>query len=111
MADVDVTSPGVWERASDAVYEELKQRELDDEVNGIVTVDDPSRPRVRGGRLTEQNIKIWLSIVSGYVKFHDRSSISSLAIESARACLAAANSEHLYQIPEDSFRGGSPGSC
>lgn len=64
MADVDVTSPGVWERASDAVFEELKQRELDDEANGIFTADDPSRPRARGGRLTEQNVKLWLSIVS-----------------------------------------------
>ena len=35
MADVDVTSPGVWGRASDAVFEELKQRELDDGANGI----------------------------------------------------------------------------
>ncbi|PPQ98600.1 hypothetical protein CVT24_003933 [Panaeolus cyanescens] len=61
MADVDVTSPGVWERASDAAYEELKQRELEDEAKGIV-VDDPSRPRAKGGRLTEQNLKLWLSI-------------------------------------------------
>ena len=64
MADVDVTSPGVWERASDAAFEELKQRELDDEANGTVTTDDPSRPRIKGGRLTEQNVKLWLSIVS-----------------------------------------------
>lgn len=64
MADVDVTSPGVWERASDVQFEELKQRELDDEENGLVTIDDPSRPRIKGGRLTEQNIKVWLSIVS-----------------------------------------------
>lgn len=63
MADVDVTSPGVWERASDVQFEELKQREADEENNGIV-VDNPSRPRVKGGRLTEQNLKIWLSIVS-----------------------------------------------
>jgi len=62
MADVDVTSAGVWERASDAVFEELKQRELEDEANGVV-VDNPSRPRIKGGRLTEQNIKLWLSIV------------------------------------------------
>ena len=96
MADVDVTSPGVWERASDAAFEEMKQRELDDEANGIVTADDPSRPRARGGRLTEQNVKLWLSIVSVCVNFRHRSSISSLVIESARACLTTANSEHLY---------------
>ena len=96
MADVDVTSPGVWERASDAAFEELKQRELDDEVNGIVTADDPSRPRARGGRLTEQNVKLWLSIVSVCISFCHRSSISSLMIESAGACLTAANSENLH---------------
>ena len=74
MADVDVTSPGVWDRASDAAYEELKQRELDDEANGIITAGDASRPRTKGGRLTEQNIKLWLSIVSiclyFYLPFH-----------------------------------------
>jgi len=62
MADVDVTSAGVWERASDGLFEELKQRELEDEANGVV-VDKPTRPRIKGGRLTEQNIKLWLSVV------------------------------------------------
>ena len=62
MADVDVTSPGAWDRSSDVAFEELKRREMEDEVNGIV-VDDPSRPRIKGGRLTEQNVKLWLSIV------------------------------------------------
>ena len=80
MADVDVTSPGVWERASDVAYEELKQRELDEEANGIVTADDTSWPRVKGGCLTEQNVKLWLRIVSGYFNFCYCSSISSLAI-------------------------------
>ncbi|KAJ7901828.1 hypothetical protein B0H14DRAFT_2668619 [Mycena olivaceomarginata] len=61
MIDVDVTSPGIWERESDAMFEELKHRELEDEANGIVN-EDPSRPRVRGGRLTEQNLKMWLSV-------------------------------------------------
>lgn len=63
MADVDVTSPGVWERESDAVFEDLKRRELEDDANGLVTIDDPRRPRVKGGRLTEQNLKLWLSVV------------------------------------------------
>jgi hypothetical protein len=63
MADVDVTSPGVWERASDVLFEELKQREQEEEASGVV-VDTSSRPRVKGGRLTEQNVKLWLSIVS-----------------------------------------------
>ena len=62
MADVDVTSPGVWDRASDAAFEELKRRDLEDEVNGVIN-NDPSRPRIKGGRLTEQNLRLWLSIV------------------------------------------------
>ncbi|KAG6874456.1 hypothetical protein C0995_010364 [Termitomyces sp. Mi166 len=62
MADVDVTSPGIWDRESDAEYEELKRREEEDAANGLVTIDDPNRPRTRGGRLTEQNLKLWLSV-------------------------------------------------
>ncbi|KAG6830165.1 hypothetical protein H0H92_001894 [Tricholoma furcatifolium] len=62
MADVDVTSPGVWDRESDAAFEDLKRREEEDEARGIVTIDDPKRPRVKGGLLTEQNLKIWLNI-------------------------------------------------
>ncbi|KAJ7262176.1 hypothetical protein B0H12DRAFT_1104639 [Mycena haematopus] len=61
MIDVDVTSPGIWERESDAMYEELKRREFEDEANGVVN-EDPSRPRVRGGLLTEQNLKAWLAV-------------------------------------------------
>lgn len=67
MADVDVTTPGAWDRASDAAFEDLKRRELEDEANGIVNID-PKRPRIRGGRLTEQNLRLWLSIVRG--NFH-----------------------------------------
>ncbi|RDB16773.1 hypothetical protein Hypma_002608 [Hypsizygus marmoreus] len=62
MADVDVTSPGVWERESDAAFEELKRREQEDEEKGLTPIDDPKRPRVKGGRLTEQNVKLWLSV-------------------------------------------------
>lgn len=62
MADVDVTSPGVWDRASDVLFEELKEREREEEAAGIVSSDE-KRPRARGGRLTEQNLKLWLSIV------------------------------------------------
>ncbi|KAK0242013.1 hypothetical protein EDD85DRAFT_919915 [Armillaria nabsnona] len=64
MADVDVTSPGMWERESDVLYEELKRREEEEEVTGIVNVDEPQRPRAKGGRLTEQNVKIWLSVTA-----------------------------------------------
>ncbi|KAF8070156.1 hypothetical protein FPV67DRAFT_1668035 [Lyophyllum atratum] len=62
MADVDATSPGVWERESDAAFEELKRREEEDEAKGLVSIDDPKRPRIKGGRLTEQNVKLWLSV-------------------------------------------------
>jgi len=62
MADVDVMSPGVWDRASDVVFEELKKREIEEAAAGIVS-NDPKRPRIKGGRLTDQNLKIWLSIV------------------------------------------------
>ena len=63
MADVDVTSPGIWRRDSDADYEELLQRELEEEAVGIPQLENSSRPRARGMRLTEENLKLWLSIV------------------------------------------------
>jgi hypothetical protein len=31
-------------------------------MNGVVS-SDLTRPRIRGGRLTEQNLRLWLSIV------------------------------------------------
>jgi hypothetical protein len=62
MIDVDVSSPGVWDRASDVLFEDLKRREIEEESAGIVN-NDPNRPRSKGGRLTEQNLKLWLSIV------------------------------------------------
>ncbi|THH21349.1 hypothetical protein EW146_g191 [Bondarzewia mesenterica] len=61
MADVDVTSPGIWERESDVAFHELLRREIDEDTQGIVS-DDPERPRARGGRLTEPNMKLWLSL-------------------------------------------------
>lgn len=64
MADVDVTGPGVWERESDGLYEELVRREQEEEASGIVQPENTSRPRSKGGKLTEENLKIWLSIVS-----------------------------------------------
>ncbi|KIY61195.1 hypothetical protein CYLTODRAFT_495367 [Cylindrobasidium torrendii FP15055 ss-10] len=63
MADVDVTSPGVWDRESDAQYEDLKAREAEEAATGVINTDSPPRPRATGGRLSEQNLKIWLSII------------------------------------------------
>jgi hypothetical protein len=62
MADVNVTSPGVWARESDVHYEELLRRELEEEAMGV-SPQDEQMPRARGGRLTEANLKLWLSLV------------------------------------------------
>ncbi|TBU33742.1 hypothetical protein BD311DRAFT_391656 [Dichomitus squalens] len=62
MADVDVTSPGVWDRESDILYEELCRREEEEEASGGASSDNHSRPRAKGGRLTEENLRFWLSI-------------------------------------------------
>ncbi|KAF8658247.1 hypothetical protein AX16_002023 [Volvariella volvacea WC 439] len=62
MADVDVTSPGVWDRESDVLYEELLRREQEDDANGTAYSEDTGRPRAKGGRLTEQNLRIWLTL-------------------------------------------------
>ena len=62
MADVDVIRPGVWERESDVLYEELKQREQEEEASGNTNVDR-SHPKARGASLSEQNLALWLSMV------------------------------------------------
>ena len=82
MADVDVTSPGVWDRESDVYYEELCRQEALDEEERVRAKNsnsssesqhqvilrnvDPTRPRARGNRLTEPNLKLWLSMVRQY---------------------------------------------
>ena len=63
MADVDVTSPGVWARESDVHYEELLRRELEEEVTVATSPQEQQRPRARGGRLSEANLKLWLTLV------------------------------------------------
>jgi hypothetical protein len=62
MAGVDVTSPGVWARESDIHYEDLLRRELEEEAMGVSS-QDSHWPKARGGRLTEPNLKLWLSLV------------------------------------------------
>ena len=62
MADVDVTSPGIWARESDVHYEDLYRRELEEEAMGVPP-QELQRPRARGGRLTEANLKLWLTLV------------------------------------------------
>lgn len=65
MADVDVTGPGVWERESDAAYEELCRREIDEGTSEMMSNEShrSRRPRAKGGRLTEPHIKLWLTMV------------------------------------------------
>lgn len=91
MADVDVTSPGVWERESDVYYHELCAREAEEEEERTRTSSgshsegqshvirdrhrDPNRPRARGNRLTEQNIKLWLSMVCHICLFYEQALI------------------------------------
>ncbi|GJJ06066.1 hypothetical protein Clacol_000254 [Clathrus columnatus] len=71
MADVDVTSPGVWERESDVWYLELCRREEEEErernlhpstSSGISSSASCSRPRARGTKLTEGNLVVWLNL-------------------------------------------------
>lgn len=82
MADVDVTSPGVWDRESDILYHELCRQEMEEEEEReraarakassssseshqvfVRPPKDLSRPRARGNRLTEPNLKLWNSMV------------------------------------------------
>ncbi|KAI0088005.1 hypothetical protein BDY19DRAFT_906991 [Irpex rosettiformis] len=63
MADVDVTSPGIWERESDVLYVELCQKEELEEMAGLPSPPENSgRPRAKGHRLTEENLKMWMSV-------------------------------------------------
>lgn len=74
MADVDVTGAGVWERESDAALRELIEREDDNErrwyeehATELAQSGHGLRPpkrKSKGHRLTEQNLKIWLTMVS-----------------------------------------------
>lgn len=70
MADVDVTSPGVWDRESDVFYEELCKREAEEEISGRASSENHSRPRAKGGKLTEENLRFWLSIVRFISSLH-----------------------------------------
>jgi hypothetical protein len=74
MADVDVTSPGIWERESDAGLRELIEREdeferrwYEEHTTELAQTGHGLRPpkrKSKGHRLTEQNLKIWLTMVS-----------------------------------------------
>jgi hypothetical protein len=68
MADVDVTSPGAWERESDALYDDLSRREREEDAGEVFSSEShksnrSNRPRAKGGRLSETNLKLWLTMV------------------------------------------------
>ena len=89
MADVDVTSPGVWERDSDVYYQDLVRSEEESISSGTPLPED--RPRSTGDMLTETNLKLWLSMVrSSPISTTFRNLIAAIhSIEPTGACLAA----------------------
>ncbi|KIJ18873.1 hypothetical protein PAXINDRAFT_166819 [Paxillus involutus ATCC 200175] len=104
MADVVVIGPGIWDRESDVLYEELLRREEDEEAAGILPSEFSPRPRARGGRLTEQNLKVWTTMtprepasrqqtVDSYVKAQ-RSLLEAEALAHARAMLESKQLEN-----------------
>ncbi|KAG1752934.1 hypothetical protein EDB19DRAFT_1903317 [Suillus lakei] len=114
MADVVVVGPGIWERESDVIYEELLRREQEDEAAGVVSSECSSKPRARGGRLTEQNIKIWHTMtprepaskqqtLEQYVKAQ-RSLLEAEALAHARAMQESMQLEHKMRDTYSQFR-------
>ncbi|KAG2074647.1 hypothetical protein BDR04DRAFT_1126696 [Suillus decipiens] len=114
MADVIVVGPGIWDRESDVVYEELLRREQEDEAAGVVSSECSSKPRARGGRLTEQNIKIWHTMtprepaskqqtLEQYVKAQ-RSLLEAEALAHARAMQESMQLEHKMRDTYSQFR-------
>uniref|UniRef100_A0A8H8CII6 Nephrocystin 3-like N-terminal domain-containing protein n=1 Tax=Psilocybe cubensis TaxID=181762 RepID=A0A8H8CII6_PSICU len=73
MADVDVLSPGAWERESDYVFEELKARQQEEEANGGSThlPNAKAKPTIAttADPLTESNFKLWSKEVSKDIKY------------------------------------------
>ncbi|KAL0569089.1 hypothetical protein V5O48_012891 [Marasmius crinis-equi] len=61
MIDVDVISPGVWDRESDIYYEELRRGGAE-EATGMVDIETSPRLRAQSRKLTEQNLKLWSSM-------------------------------------------------
>ena len=104
MADVDVTGPGVWDRESDVHYRELCLREEEEEYerdpvahpstsSGVSSSTSCSRPRAKGARLTEGNVKVWLSLVR--TPAFRRHFLLNALPEPPRARLQAPNSSHV----------------
>ncbi|KAG0704517.1 hypothetical protein DFH29DRAFT_997606 [Suillus ampliporus] len=114
MADVIVVGAGIWDRESDVLYEELLRREQEDEVAGVISSECSSKPRARGGRLTEQNLKIWHTMtprepasrqqtLEQYVKAQ-RSLLEAEALAHARAMQESMQLEHKMRDTYSQFR-------
>ncbi|KAJ2988955.1 hypothetical protein NUW54_g8944 [Trametes sanguinea] len=107
---VDVTSPGVWDRESDILYEELCRREAEEEASGQASSsDNHSRPRAKGGKLTEENLKFWLSIVRCACLTLDIHMLNAL-LEPQGALFSPANTGPVCEVATTALGGGSVGS-
>lgn len=69
MADVDVTSPGIWARESDVWYEELVRREEEEMRSGVAPEPTRRRTPAHGGMLTAANLRIWTQMVCCLFRF------------------------------------------
>jgi len=100
MADVDVTSPGAWERDSDIYYHDLIRSEEEAISNDIPLSED--RPRSTGDMLTETNLKLWLTMVHVFpIPSNHRDLIITIhSTESTGAGLATYESRDVCQGSE-----------
>ncbi|KAG1751533.1 uncharacterized protein EDB91DRAFT_1234870 [Suillus paluster] len=114
MADVVVVGSGIWDRESDVLYEDLLRREQEDEAAGVLSSECSSKPRARGGRLTEQNLKIWHTMtprepasrqqtLEQYVRTQ-RSLLEAEALAHARAMQESMQLEHKMRDTYSQFR-------
>ncbi|KDQ21738.1 hypothetical protein BOTBODRAFT_168954 [Botryobasidium botryosum FD-172 SS1] len=63
MADVDVTTPGVWDRESDVGYQELVRKEELEGMQGVPADVDTKKLRSRGThQMSEENMSVWLTM-------------------------------------------------
>ena len=111
MADVDVTSPGVWDRESDILYEELCRREAEEDVSGRSSSDNHSRPRAKGGRLTEENLRFWLSIVRLHFVWVWSAPLTLSLLEPQRTLVSPTDTRPVCEVATAVARGRGFGPC
>jgi hypothetical protein len=63
---VDVRSPGVWDRESDALSDDLARWVPEEEAFSSEShkSDEPNPSSPKDGQLSESNLKLWLSMVN-----------------------------------------------